>query len=67
MCAIQATPLTKEFDLKSFRERYGDKALPLFACGDGKLTIFTSDTAPWVKPGQTLIALVDSAADAQEG
>ncbi len=63
---VKATPLTKEFDLKSFRERYGERALPLFACGDGRMTIFTTDAAPSVKPGQTLIALVDSAADAQE-
>lgn len=60
---IKATPLTKEFDLKSFRERYGNTALPLFACGDGRLTIFSTDAAPSVKPGQTLVALVDACSD----
>lgn len=58
---LKATPLTQEFGLKEFRDRYGPLAWPLFACQGGKLTVLTADEAPAARPGQTLISLVPPA------
>jgi NhaP-type Na+/H+ or K+/H+ antiporter len=55
---LKATPLTQEFGLKAFRDRYGASALPLFACQGGKMSVLTAGEAPSARPGQTLIALV---------
>ncbi len=63
---IKKTPLSEEFDFGSFKDRYGDGALPLFVITkDGKLSVFVVDGKPTPKAGDKLISLVD--ADAGDG
>ena len=57
---VKRTPLTEEFDYSAWRRMYGETALPLFAITESKnLRIYTSESEPSPKPGETLIALVD--------
>jgi len=59
---IKRTPLTEEFDFEAFRARYGESAIPLFAIREsGGVVVVTVLDPPVLKPGQTLISLVDSA------
>jgi hypothetical protein len=59
---IKRTPLTEEFDFEAFRARYGESAIPLFAIREsGGVVVVTVLDPPALKPGQTLISLVDSA------
>lgn len=63
--SIKLTPLTGEFDFDSFRELYGERALPLFRLSEsGKLWVFTVDDPPAPPAGQTLLSLVDPSPDA---
>jgi len=57
---LKKTPLTGEFSYESFKELYGDKALPMFIIRkDNTLSVLASDTTPKPMPGQFLISLVD--------
>ncbi len=57
---IKKTPLTDEFDYKSFRSLYGDTAIPLFLVKEtGDLVVFATDNPPSPQPGHYLISLVD--------
>lgn len=57
---LKKTSLTGEFNYDSFKELYGDKALPLFLVNkDGGLVVLASDNTPKPMPGQYLISLVD--------
>jgi NhaP-type Na+/H+ or K+/H+ antiporter len=57
---VKQTGLTEEFDYDDFRSHYGETALPLFAVKEsGELLIFDAEHSPSVKPGHTLISLVD--------
>jgi hypothetical protein len=57
---LKKTPLTGEFSYESFKEHYGDKALPMFIIRkDNTLVVLTSDSTPKPMPGQFLISLVD--------
>lgn len=59
---IKKTPLTDEFDFSSFREYYGDSALPLFLIRENKdLVVFATDNPPAPQPGHQIIALVNEA------
>ncbi len=56
---IKPTQLTEEFSMASFRDHYGDEAIPLFVVTEaGRLTVITSDQQVAPKPGDTLISLV---------
>ena len=56
---IRATRLTEQFGPDEYRERYGERARPLFVVtGDKKLQIVTADQPPTLKIGQTVLALV---------
>ncbi len=58
---IKTTKLTQEFDYDAFQKLYGEEAIPLFAIAqNGNLVVFTKDSPPTPRPGQTLISLVDS-------
>jgi NhaP-type Na+/H+ or K+/H+ antiporter len=57
---VKRTTLTKEFDLKDYRELYGADALPLFLVDEKRrLFVFDIDNPPLPKPGQAIIGLVD--------
>ncbi len=57
---LKKTALTGEFNYESFKELYGDKALPMFIIKDnGELVVLASDNTPKPLPGQYLISLVD--------
>ena len=57
---LKKTALTGEFNYDSFKELYGDKALPMFIIKDnGELVVLASDNTPKPLPGQYLISLVD--------
>ena len=55
---LKATKLTDEFTFEQFLETHGESAIPLFLCGQGKLSILTAREAVTPKPGQTVIALI---------
>ncbi len=57
---LKKTPLTDEFNYDSFKELYGDKALPMFIIKENEeLVVLASDNTPKPVPGQFLISLVD--------
>jgi len=57
---LKKTPLTGEFNYDSYKELYGDKALPMFIIKEnGELVVLASDNTPKPVPGQFLISLVD--------
>lgn len=57
---IKATTLSEEFGYDRFVELYGEDALRLFIVStSGDLSIVTAEATPAVRPGQTLISLVD--------
>ncbi|MEM7007865.1 MAG: cation:proton antiporter, partial [Thermodesulfobacteriota bacterium] len=59
--SLKKTPLTGEFNYDSFKNLYGDKALPMFIIKEsGELVVLASDNTPKPQPGQYLISLVDS-------
>lgn len=61
---IKTTKLTQEFDYDAFRKLYGEEAIPLFTIAqNGNLVVFTKDSPPTPRPGQTLISLVNSVAE----
>jgi len=63
---LKKTPLTEEFTYKSFKERYGDKAMPMFLIREnGDLVPFAQDNVPTPIAGQQLVALVKN--DTEEG
>ncbi|MDP8257179.1 MAG: sodium:proton antiporter [Candidatus Alcyoniella australis] len=56
---IKSVNLTKKFDYRSFKELYGDQAIPLFLITeDKKLLPFSVDQELRPEPGQKLIAMV---------
>jgi len=57
---MKRTKLTDEFGFEAYRQRYGDKAVPMFLIGaEGQLEIYTTDREVTAKPGEILISLVD--------
>ncbi len=57
---VKATPITEQFTYTSFRERYGDGAIPLFVVTESKrLVVVTADRPADPKAGETLVSLVD--------
>jgi len=57
---VKKTPLTEQFNYKTFQELYNGQAIPLFLITeDDELLIFTQDNQPAPRSGQTLISLVD--------
>lgn len=56
---IKSNRMTDEFDFDTFQSRHGDAALPLFLITEaGELRVFTADSKPVPRAGQTLISLV---------
>lgn len=60
--ALKTTPITEEFDLKTFnKEKKDKKIIPLFLVDEDKtLIVFSGSNQPTPKPGQLLISMVDS-------
>ena len=59
---IRATPLTANFDFAAFREKWDDRAIPLFALDSkGILRVFSTGESPRPSPGWTLISLMPPA------
>ena len=57
---IRATKLTEKFGAGDYRDRYGDRAHPLFVVSaDEKLQIVTAGGEPTLKAGQTVLALIE--------
>jgi CPA1 family monovalent cation:H+ antiporter len=57
---IKTTTLSDEFTYESFREHYGETAVPLFVVTPSRrLEVVTADRPADPKPGDTLISLVD--------
>jgi NhaP-type Na+/H+ or K+/H+ antiporter len=57
---VKATTISDEFTYDNFIEMYGEDALRLFIVTEsGGLNVIAADASPSVKPGQTLISLVD--------
>jgi NhaP-type Na+/H+ or K+/H+ antiporter len=62
---IERTKLAPDFDPEAFRQRYGDRTLPLFLLQEnGNLAVFATDRAPTPRPGQTLVHLVEPGVEA---
>ncbi len=57
---IKSTPITEEYDYKKFLgENGGNEVIPMFLITKEKnLVVYTSESKPEPKPGQTLISLV---------
>jgi D-arabinose 1-dehydrogenase-like Zn-dependent alcohol dehydrogenase len=57
---IKATPLTAEFNYRSYQSKYGESALPLFLVDETgtKLQVFSLDRPLAPQPGQTVISLI---------
>ncbi|MEM7516057.1 MAG: NAD-binding protein [Planctomycetota bacterium] len=65
---FKATPLSDEFTLDHFKERYGEKALPLFVLTEKKnLQVFEADEELTAEAGDTLISLVEEPPPEEEG
>ncbi len=57
---VKKTPITEEFDTESFDSMYGYAALPLFVITEaGRLMVRSTDEENNIKPGMTVISLVD--------
>ena len=57
---VKSTKLSKEFDYSAFQKYYGESAVPLFCItGENILTVITVDSDIDLKPGQTIIAMVN--------
>ena len=63
--AIRATPLTANFDFAAFRDKWGDRAIPLFALDSkGTLRVFSTREAPQPCPGLRPVISLMPPADA---
>lgn len=57
---IKSTKLSEEFNFESFKERYGENIIPMFVITiDKRLKVFTAGSKLELKPGDTVLALVD--------
>ena len=57
---VKKVRLTGEFQYDDFKDHYGQTALPMFLIDEnGRMRIFTRDSSPTPKSGDSLIALVD--------
>ena len=62
--SLKATPLTREFDYAAYQVKYGAAALPLFVLTPmGELVIAVINEPLTPRPGQTLISLIEPAAN----
>jgi NhaP-type Na+/H+ or K+/H+ antiporter len=60
---LKTVSLTQEFTYEMFRSVYSDSAILLFMVDDqGGLNVFATDQPPMPRPGQSIIALVNTAA-----
>ena len=58
---IRATKLTEKFDEANYRDRYGERARPLFLIdAERRLQVVTAENPPTLKVGQTVLALVEA-------
>ncbi len=65
---VKATKLTESFDIERYRALYGERALPLFRVSEtGQVTVFAGDHTPGLRPGHTLVALVEETDETAEG
>jgi threonine dehydrogenase-like Zn-dependent dehydrogenase len=59
-CAeIRSTQLSGEFGFEAYRQKYGERILPMFGIDTkSRLRIFTADKPPLPEPGWTIMSLV---------
>lgn len=59
---IKASKMTEKFDIKAFRERYGEEALPLFVVTKAEeevsLSVIAAGQSVKPRPGQVLISVI---------
>ena len=60
--SLKTTRLTEEYTFEDFLQRYGEATILLFVTDANQLTVSTVDQPVRPQPGQTVIALVNSAA-----
>lgn len=64
---VKATAITPEFTWDDFQQAYGGNALPLFVLSaDGILNVCSADLETAIGEGQTIFALVDPLAEADQ-
>ena len=64
--AVKRTPLTEDFPLAKFVERYGEAAIPLFRItASGKLHVVHAGEPLTAEAGDSLISLVEEIAFAR--
>jgi NhaP-type Na+/H+ or K+/H+ antiporter len=57
---IRRTNLSESFDMERFQQRYGARAVPLFAIDPrDRLEVYTAEAAPQPGPGWSVVALID--------
>lgn len=62
---LKTSKITETYTYKTFREHYGEEALPMFIINEtGALTVVTEKTKIDPQPGQKLISLVKDGSDA---
>lgn len=63
---VETITLTEDMDYQAYQSQHGNQAIPLFlVSGRQKLIIYTTESQPTPKPGQTLISLVPPGAVAE--
>jgi hypothetical protein len=63
---VKASRMTEQFDIKAFREYYGEGAIPLFVVtkndGEVELTVIVAGQTVKPRPGQVLISIIPAEA-----
>ncbi len=64
---IKKTPITEDFTAESYRNMYGDSAIPLFvySAEAERIKVCEADNPPDLEPGQVLISLIDPPAEVE--
>ena len=64
---IKSTPITDSFSFADYQQKYGTRALPMFAIDEAeKLHIFTTERELIPQPGWTVIAMISTESDESE-
>ena len=62
---LKKSNITEQFGMEAFRSLYGQSAIPLFIIGkSGNLSLVTAEWEAKLRPGDSVIALVDAQAEA---
>lgn len=58
---FRSTPLTGQFTFRDYRDRYGERATPMFLVESGRIVgVFSADWSLSPSPGQSVISLIAS-------